>query len=242
MSSESMETWVPSESFWNDEENSAWSSLSVSISEESSSLRKIGKGSSSFNKFSRQEECKLIQFEDGPVDKPTSGAESNLNQEGKSGDVRRSESEPVCDTVPAQAAEKGAETITAAQFEECFGEDVAKYLSKIGCTKVKVEGNTVALELEDDYVYEIRDGKRNFKNVKLSDEISFAFEETDKGIRLKDIEGVRLNPYIGPEFGAPDVTISEDGIDLGEFIPNIPAEGLYEELSKIVSALKKRPS
>jgi hypothetical protein len=64
MDSENMENWAAAESAENHEEDSGWSNLSVSISEQSSLLRNKEEVSSSLNKSSKQESSKLIRIDE----------------------------------------------------------------------------------------------------------------------------------------------------------------------------------
>ncbi len=141
----------------------------------------------------------------------------------------------LCEASEASSVYVAPVEITKNQFKDKFGDSGASYLEQIGCERIVVNGNQVKFELREPYTYPV--GQGPIKDARLSKEITFDFSINGDEISLKNIGGLKLNPYIGPKFGCPDVKISPKGIDLGAAIPNIPAEGLFDSLREVIIRL-----
>ena len=123
-------------------------------------------------------------------------------------------------------------------FENKFGKPVADALEKIGCNKIKIEGDLVTMSLADDLIIPQDIGP--FNRVALSKEITFKVNRAGQDIKITESEGIALRGRFVPGIGMPSLLITPTSVELKTLSATLGKDpGAHRDLDGILKALSR---
>ncbi|MBY0552409.1 MAG: hypothetical protein K2W95_34330 [Candidatus Obscuribacterales bacterium] len=118
-------------------------------------------------------------------------------------------------------------------FANRFGDEVADQLMKMGCRKIEINGNTIAMKFNSELTFPIN--QNGLKSVIVERDVKFEVQRQGDAIEIKNVEGIKLDhSRFFRNITVPDTTLAPDGSAktwVGKF--PIPAE-IYNRVNDLL--------
>ena len=127
--------------------------------------------------------------------------------------------------------------VRANDFDNQFGREVGDALRRIGCDRVRVDGDQVRLHLTDTYYENVNQGPLG--RIRLSPDISLRVTRDGNGINISDVSGVHLDfGRAVPWVGLPNMRITDGNAAVrvpvyGDLNLDLP-QGSFEQLNQLL--------